>query len=126
MASLLAHIGLGGIAGAAGAVLGGLIVLALRVIFTSRARARTEIRELGIVGAAKRALFDLPQSELDLSKKRATSESVLRRPGIFLPLITIDLNGLYPGRIVLWDVRSGNGCTSAAQASSAQAPLASK
>jgi hypothetical protein len=72
MASLVAHIGLGGIAGAAGAVVGGLTVLALRVVFTRRASAREQIRQLGIVGATKRALFDLPQSELNFSGKRAT------------------------------------------------------
>jgi hypothetical protein len=75
MASLVIHIGLGGITAAAGALVGGMTLLAMRILFTPpvRARARAEIRELGIIGATKRALFEISQPELELRDKRTAS-----------------------------------------------------
>jgi hypothetical protein len=73
MASLLIHIGVGGVVGASGALVGGLTVLGLRMFLTKRARAwhLERIRQIGLVQAAKQALFDVPQPELDF-RKRAT------------------------------------------------------
>jgi hypothetical protein len=74
MTSLLMHIGVGGVVGAAGALFGGLIVVGLRLFVTKRARARQmeRIRQIGIVGATKQALFDVPEPELDFSGRRAS------------------------------------------------------
>jgi hypothetical protein len=73
MASLLIHIGVGGVVGASGALIGGLIVLGLRTFLTKRARARNleMIRQIGLLEACRHQLFDEPQPELDF-RKRAT------------------------------------------------------
>jgi hypothetical protein len=74
MASLLIHIGLGGLVGAGGALVGGLIVLSLRVLLTREVRARQleKIRQIGILGTTKQALFEVRQPELDFNKHPAT------------------------------------------------------
>jgi hypothetical protein len=63
MASLLIHIGLGGMVGAGGALVGGLVILCLRVLLSKNLRIeqRERIRQIGVVGAAKQALFEVPQ-----------------------------------------------------------------
>jgi hypothetical protein len=63
MASLLIHIGLGGMVGAGGALVGGLIILSLRVLLSKNMRTQQleRIRQIGVVGAAKQALFEVPQ-----------------------------------------------------------------
>jgi len=72
MASLLTHIGLGGLAGAAGALFGGLVVLGLRMFLSKQARARQRerIRQIGIIGATKQALFEVSEPELDFSHRK--------------------------------------------------------
>ena len=74
MASLLIHIGLGGLAGAGGALVGGLVILSLRLLLTREVRARQlqKIRQIGILGTAKQALFEVQQPELDFDKHPAS------------------------------------------------------
>jgi hypothetical protein len=74
MASLLIHIGLGGLVGAGGALVGGLIILALRVLLSKRIRSQQleKIRQIGVVGATKQALFEVRQPELDFPKRAAS------------------------------------------------------
>jgi len=71
MASLLALIGLGGIVGAAGAITAGLILLAIRILVNPRERERqlARIREVGLLAAAKEALFDGREAELQLRQR---------------------------------------------------------
>ena len=66
MTSLLTHIAIGGIGGAAGAVLGGLSVLLLRVLLNKASREReiAAIRELGFLAVVRQALFEESQGEL--------------------------------------------------------------
>ncbi|MDO8433651.1 MAG: hypothetical protein Q7S58_14695 [Candidatus Binatus sp.] len=70
MASLIVQIMLAGVLGAAGALVGGLTLLALRLLLTPRIRAQQAqiIREIGIIAAAKRALLEVPEPE-DFSRK---------------------------------------------------------
>jgi hypothetical protein len=74
MASLLIHIGLGGAVAASGALVGGLVALGFRMFLTKGARAQQlqRIRQIGLVGSMKQALFDVPQPELNFPK-RATN-----------------------------------------------------
>lgn len=73
MASLLIHIGVGGVVGAIGALAGGLTLLGLRMFLTKRARRRNleRIRQIGLLAAIRQALFDVPQPELDFGKRAA-------------------------------------------------------
>jgi hypothetical protein len=66
MASLLTHLAVGGVLGAAGAVAGGVILVMLRtfVVQNRRARQMAKIRQIGIVAVAKQALFDERNPEL--------------------------------------------------------------
>jgi hypothetical protein len=75
MASFLTHIALGSVLGAAGAVLGGLVLVALRTLLSKRRRQRVseKIRQIGVIAATKQALFDESDPELDFPKHRATS-----------------------------------------------------
>ena len=65
MASLLIHIGAGGVVGAGGALVGALFLLGLRMFFTRSARAQhlETIRQVGLIGAARHALFDVPEPD---------------------------------------------------------------
>lgn len=67
MILLMMHIGLGGMVAALGALMGGLLVIALRTLLSANARAHQaeRIRQIGLVGAAKQALFEVDQPELD-------------------------------------------------------------
>ncbi len=67
MILLMMHIGLGGMVAALGALAGGLVLIALRIFLSAHARAlqAERIRQIGIVGAVKQALFEVDQPELD-------------------------------------------------------------
>jgi len=75
MERLLMSIGLGGVIAAAGALIGGIAVVGLRMLINkqSRARQRETIRQIGLTGAAKQALFDLREPELEYKHRRAAS-----------------------------------------------------
>lgn len=72
MLSLLGHIGLGGIIGAAGAVASGLILVGLRSFITREERVRQleKIRNIGVTGVVRQALFEVQNPELDLQRPR--------------------------------------------------------
>lgn len=75
MASLLTHIAVGGALGAIGAVLAGLLMLVLRVLLNKRRRneERIIIRELGIMAAAKKALFEEREPEFQFPSHSSRS-----------------------------------------------------
>jgi hypothetical protein len=66
MASFLTHIALGGVVGAAGALTGGLMLVALRIFLnrTARSQQLERIRQIGIIAVTKQALFDERNPEL--------------------------------------------------------------
>ena len=72
MASFITHIAVGGVVGAAGALIGGLILVVLRIFLSrpSRARQLERIRQIGIVAVIKQALFDERNPELPFPPKQ--------------------------------------------------------
>lgn len=74
MQLLMIHIGLGGAVAAAGALVAGIILVGLRILFSPRFREQyaAVVRQFGIVGAIRQALFDDPRPETDLHKGAAT------------------------------------------------------
>ncbi len=68
----MTHIAVGGVVGAVGAVVAGLVLVALRMFLNRRARASqiARIRAIGIVAATKQALFDEREPELHFPERR--------------------------------------------------------
>lgn len=76
MILLMMHIGLGGMVAALGALAGGLLVIALRTLISARARAYQveRIRQIGLVGAVKQALFEVDRPELDFPSHKPIAD----------------------------------------------------
>lgn len=71
MASLLTHLAVGGVLGAAGAVAGGVILVFLRTFLVRNRRVRqmAKIHQIGIVAVTKQALFDQQNPELPFADR---------------------------------------------------------
>jgi hypothetical protein len=75
MASLLTQMAIGGAVGAAGAVISGLMLVALRTFLNRNRRIREleKIRQLGILATIKLALFNEPNPEFRFPRHRAAN-----------------------------------------------------
>jgi hypothetical protein len=77
MTSLLTEIAVGGVIGACGAVLAGLSLVALRVLLSKsrREHERLILRELGLIAATKKALFEEPDPEFRFPSHSRSSQA---------------------------------------------------